>query len=394
MTTTERALTASETGFLLAGFGPVVVRTAFTGRFETDVLERAWQRLGHEYPLLRCGILGSPDGFRLRLRDSMPTVKGGAGTFGDDIARRLEDGAISRLSLHETADATVLTLAVDHAVSDGRLVRNLLHSLLGIYTALLRGEAPPSAPRPVFEPGLEELFAGRYERGWPEPPSVRGQPLTVTDGPGAPSSGFGVHLLELEPGPTADIVAFARENGISVTGLLCGAVSGAVRAKSPEADGPLPVTLCVPVDFRERLVPPLDADAQLCGALPCTVTVPVAADDEPLKVGLRVTTELRAALDRDEPQRALLAQCHAPAPPPPMTIMVSSIGAIRDPVLPEGLRVTGSRFAATLNGPVPGMFVSTMSGRLTIDVVYDRAFHHPAAIGEFVASVETILRSR
>ncbi|ANN16122.1 chromosome condensation protein [Amycolatopsis orientalis] len=393
MTTTERALTVSETAFLLAGFGPVVVRTTFAGSFEPKVLEAAWQRLGLEYPLLRCGILGGLDGFRLSLRNELPEVADGAAGFGDDITRRLADGAISRLSLHETSDATALTLAVDHAVSDGRLVRNLLHDLLRIYTALSRDETLPAAPRPVFEPSLEELFEGQYEQGWPEPPSVLGDPLTLSGGPGKPPSGFGVHHLEFEPGPTAEIVAIARKNGISITGLLCGAVSSAIRARLPESDGSLPVTLRVPIDFRERLVPPLDALAQLCGALPCTVTVSVAADDEPLKVGLHATSELRAVLERDEPQRALLAQRHSPAPPPPTTIVVSNIGEAGDPVLPDGLRVTGSRFATTLNGPVPGMFVSTTSGRLTLDVVFDRAFHNAEEIAEVMASVEATLRA-
>ncbi|MGW4129453.1 phthiocerol/phthiodiolone dimycocerosyl transferase family protein [Amycolatopsis japonica] len=393
MTATERALTISETGCILAGFGPVVVRTAFTGRFDPEVLETAWQRLGREYPLLRCGILGSDDGFLLTLRDSMPKVAAGFDAFDEDISHRIEDGAVSRLSVHETADTAVLTLAVDHAVSDGRLVHTLVRALLRIYTTLLRGETSSSEPRPVFEPGLEELFSGLYTPGWPDPPKVPGKPLVLSGGPRGSLSGFGVNHLELEPEPTAELVSFARASQASVTGLLCGAVSRSARTRSPEADGPLPATLCLPVDFRERLDPPIDADAQLCGALQCTVTVPVAADDEPLEIGLRVAAELRAALERDEPQRTLLAQCVAPALPPPMTLMVSNIGVVEDPVLPEGLCVTGSRFAATLHGPVPALFVSTVGGRLTLDLVYDRAHHDPEEMGQVMASTESTLRA-
>ncbi|MFJ8911111.1 chromosome condensation protein [Amycolatopsis sp. NPDC102389] len=393
MTTTERPLTVSETAYILAGFGPVVVRTAFTGQFDPVLLESAWQRLGREYPLLRCGILGSPDGFLVALRDSMPKVAVGADTFEHEISQRLEDGAISRLSLYETTDTTVLALAVDHSVSDARLVQALLRSLLRIYTALLRDEVPPSAPRPVFEAGLEELFSGRYEPGWPEPHGVPGEPAVLPGGSGEPPSGIGVHHLEFEPEHTAEVVAFARASRISVTGLLCGALSKAVLARLPEEDGPRPVTFCIPVDLRARLDPPIAPDAQLCGALPTLVTVPVAADDEPLDVGQRVAAELLAGLGRDEPQRVLLARCLTPAPPPPMTFMVSNIGVVEDPVLPEGLRVTGSRFAATLHGPVPAMFVTTVSGRLTVDVVYDRAFHNSGEIGEVMASVEATLRA-
>ncbi|MEU3765023.1 chromosome condensation protein [Amycolatopsis keratiniphila] len=394
MKTTERALTISETAFILAGFGPVVVRTAFTGRFDLELLETAWQLLGHEYPLLRCGILGSEGGFLLSLRDSMPKVEAGVDTFDEDISQRIGDGAVSRLSLSQTDGTAVLTLAVDHAFSDGRLVQILVRVLLRIYTTLLRGETPTSKPRPVFEPGLEELFSGHYAPGRPGPPKVPGEPLALSRGSGEPSSGFGVDHLELEPEPTVELVTFARANRMSVTDLLSGVISRSVRARFPEIDRSLPVTLCLPVDLRRRLDPPVDSDAQLCGALPCTVTVPVAASDGPLEIGHRVAAELRTALERDEPQRSLLAQCLAPAPPPPMTFMVSNIGVVEDPVLPEGLCVTGSRFAATLNGPVPAMFVATVGGRLTLDAVYDLAYHKPEEMDQVMASIESSLRSR
>lgn len=391
MPTTERALTASETAFILAGFGPVVVRTAFAGTFDPVLLEDAWQRLGDEYPLLRCRIIEGQDGFGFALQDSMSKVTAGADSFEQDISRRIEDGMVSQLSLHQTADTAALTLAVDHAVSDARLVLVLSRALLRIYATLLRGEFPPSAPRPVFEAGLEELFSGKYAPGRPETPEVVEEPAVLSGGPGVPPSGFGVQHLELDRATTTEVTEFARASRISVTSLLCGAVSGAVRARAPEAGGPLPVTLCIPVDFRERLAPPIDPDAQLCGALPCLVTVPVAADDEPAEVGARVAAGLREALERAEPQRTLLAQSLSPAPPPTMTFMVSNIGVVEDPALPDVPRVTGSRFAATLRGPVPAMFVGTVGGRLTLDVVYDRAFHNDGEMGGVMASVEAAL---
>ncbi|WP_410604682.1 hypothetical protein [Amycolatopsis sp. lyj-90] len=55
----------------------------------------------------------------MRLRDALPTIAAGADTFDDDVFQRLADGTVSRLSLHKTADTTVLTLAVDHAFPTG-----------------------------------------------------------------------------------------------------------------------------------------------------------------------------------------------------------------------------------------------------------------------------------
>ncbi|WP_254896793.1 chromosome condensation protein [Amycolatopsis sp. Hca4] len=389
----ERALTDSEAAFLLAGFGPVVVRADVGGTFDPALLDRAWRLLGQAYPLLRCGVLGGPDGFRLVLREAVPAPVADADDFRQAIGRRLGDGAVSRLSLRETNGATELTLAVDHAFSDGRLVQVLLGKLLEFYAVLRRGDTPSVVPRPVFEPGLQHRLTGRYEPGWPEPADVPGGVVTLAGGPGTSSPGFGVHRIELGRGPTAALAAFAGTAGISVTGLLCGAVAGAVLARRPGDTAVRPVTLSVPVDFRRRLAPPIDPDAQLCAALPCLVTVSAAATDDPVDIGLRVAAELRAAIRRAEPQRTLLAQCLVPAPPPPMTFLVSNLGVREYPELPGDLSVTTSRVAATLPGPVPAVFAVTVNGELALDVVYDRAFHDDSEVSAVAASVETTLRS-
>lgn len=389
--TIERRLTVSESNFVLAGFGPVVVSTTCTGRVDPVLLDRAWHQLTHDHPVLRCVIRASEDGFALVLRDNGPEVAAGADGFLAAATTRLDGGAVSRLTLRQSADTAVLTLAVDHALSDARLVRTLLHTLLRHYTDLLRGDVAPSTPRPVFESTMEDRLLARYEPGWPQLPETPGPPAVLSGGTGTPS-GFGVHNVTFDPGVTAEIVTLARENRISVNDLVCGAVCCAVRKRFPDTDGPLPVALCIPVDLRHRLDPPIAPDAQLCCALPCVVTVPVDVEDDPVEVGRRLGAQLRAAIDRAEPQRTLLALCLDPAPPPPMTFMVSNVGVVENPVLPEGMRVTGSHFAATLPGPVPGMFVATVGGRLTLDVVYDRAFQSAAEIGEVMASVAVTTR--
>lgn len=368
--TTERPLTVSESGFVLAGFGPIVVSTTCAGRIDPVVLERAWQRLVGDYPLLRCVIR---EDLVVELGEHVPSTTGA--DFAAEATTGL-GGAVSRLTLHQTGDTAVVTLAVDHALSDARLVRTLVHTLFRHYTALLDGAPVPTRPRPAFEPTMEDELLSRYEPGLPAPQDA---PVVLS---GGTSSGFGVRSVVFGAEETAAIVAAAREHGITVNDLLCGAICCAIRERTSSV---CTVALCIPVDLRPRLVPPLDPDAQLCAALPCVITVPVVGD--PVEVGREVGARLRAAIHHAEPQRTSLAVRLAPGPPPPMTFMVSNVGVVENPVLPTGTRFVGSHFAATLHGPVPGMFVATVDGRLTLDVVHDRACQSDEEIGEVVGKV-------
>ncbi|TWP53916.1 chromosome condensation protein [Lentzea tibetensis] len=374
MTPTERPLTDGEALFVLAGFGPVVVSTTCTGHVDPGLLDRAWHRLTRDYPLLRCVI--RPD-LVLELCDEAPPVTAGAASFEAEANTLLEGGAVSRLTLHQAEDAAVVTLAVAHAVSDARLVRTLLHTLLRHYS----GHSAPSTPRPAFERTLEDRLRDVCQPGVPAEASM---PVVLS---GGTSNGFGVHHLTLGQDTTASVVAVARENGLTVNDLLCGVVSCAVRSRFPAVDGPLSIALCIPVDIRQRLVPPIEPDAQLCCALPAVVTVQADSCDDVVEVAKRFSVDLRAAVDRAEPQRTRLAvRLDQIAPPPPMTIMVSNVGVVESPA-----GVTESHFAATLRGPVPGLFVATVDGSLTMDLVFDRACQSPAVMGEVLASVESSL---
>ena len=393
---TERRLTATESFFVHAGFGSVTVSNTVTGHVDPEVLDRAWRLLAHDYPLLRCVIRPTDGGFTQALLDTVPAIEAGLNGFLAELTKPLA-GVVSRLSLRQSPDTAVVTLAVDHALSDARLVTTLSNTLLRHYTTLLGGGVPESTPRPVFEPAMEDRLLGRYEPGWPEPPATPGTPVCLRDG-ARDRPGFGTHNLRFDPGATAAITAVARKNRVSVTELVCGALSRAVRDRFPDDDGPLPVAMCVPIDFRPRLTPPAPPDAQFNAVLAPVLTVPVGAGDDPADVGRRYGAELCASLDRDEPQRALVAQCRTPMssmpPQPPFSLTVSSLGVIESPVLPDGMSVTDTRFAGLLYSPTPMFFVSTSAGRLNLDVVYARAYQSAAQIGSVMGAAEASLCER
>lgn len=202
-----------------------------------------------------------------------------------------------------------------------------------------------------------------------------------------------VRSSSYERDTTAALIAAARRGGVSITNLLTGTLACAVRAQFPADAGPLPVSPAFAVDLRSRVVPPIAPDAQFCCVARLVCATPVHADDQPVEVGRRIGTQLREALDRDEIQRRIVAQRLAgrPLPIAPMSFVVSNIGLVEDYPLPDGLRVTDSRWATTSRGPVPTLLGSTAGGRLTLDLVYDTAFHRADVIDEVAKHFEVAL---
>ena len=390
----RRPLTAHETLFVVAGFGPATASVTLHGTVDAPVLTRAWQLLARDHPVLRCRIVPSANGFELVLSDMdgpEPIVRTwGTPDFDAEVNAPFgQDGSVSRISLCRTEDGVVLTLAISHAVSDARLLMLLLHRLLDYYTTLLAGDALPPTDRPAFDTPLEPRLLAAYEPARPEPP-FDDEPVLL--GGESTSEGFAVLGLHYERERTADLVATARRHGLSVSGLLGGVLACAIRAEFPASDGPLPVALGLPVDLRPRLTPPVAADELFCCAGRCVIGTRIGAEDDPVDAGRRLVAQLRAVVERNEPQRALLADRLDPtAPPPAMSFLLSNIGAIDGPRLPPGTVAGRTRLAATLHGPVPALYVATVAGRLTLDLVYDRACHPSARTEDVVRRMDELL---
>ncbi|MER5756934.1 hypothetical protein [Streptomyces sp. NPDC002088] len=365
------------------------------GKVDAAAMERAVRLLERDHPLLRCSFRQTGEDITLELAEEGPglaMVDPGSNGLADELNIFLaQNRPVYRISLSQDAESAVLSFAGDHAGSDGRLNTLLLRRLLGYYTDLLRGVEPEPTGRSAFEGSLEEALLAAYGPRPVQPPADADPPLTLAGDAAAPGA-LAVRSFSFEPGATAALIAAARRGGISITNLLAGALACAVRAQFPDA-GPLPVAPAFAVDLRPRVDPPIASDAPFCCVARLVCSTGVDAGDQPVEVGRRIGAQLKAGLDQDEIQHRLVSQRAAgkPAPLPPISFMVSNIGIIEDYPVPDGLRVTDSRWAGTSRGPVPSLFGSTMNGRLTLDLVYDTAFHRPEVIDDVVKHFEAAL---
>lgn len=400
MTLERRSLSFFESLFAQVGIGPVVASADLRGRVDTAVMDRAARLLQRDYPLLRCSIRQSADGVALVLSEDGSGLAVGAlgpDVLADELNIHLEkDRPVSRISLYQAENSAVLHLAVDHAASDARLNMLLLHRLLDYYTDLLRGVTPAPTGRSAFEGSLEDVLLAGYEPSPPPAVEDADQPLTLAVDAAAPGT-LAVRSFSYDQVTTAGLTAAARRGGVSITNLLSGALACAVRAQFPADAGPMPVAPAVAVDLRPRVVPPVAPDAPFCCVARQVCSVRVEADDQPVDVGRRIGAQLQTALEENRIQHRLLAQRLAgrPLPLPPISFLVSNIGVVEGFNTPEGLRVTGSRFATTSRGPVPTLFGTTTYGRLDLELVYDTAFLQADVIDDVVQHFEaSLLASR
>lgn len=395
MTIERRSLTFFESLFYVWQVGPVVASVSLEGQVDTAVMDRAARLLQRDHPLLRCSFRRSGDDIALVPADEgagLAVVPPDSNLLADELNIPLEqDRPVYRISLSRTEESAVLSFAGDHAGSDARLNTLLLRRLLGYYTDLVRGVEPPPTGRPAFGGSLEEALLQAYEPGPVQPLEDADPPLTLAGDAAAPGP-LAVRSFSYEQDATASLIAAARRGGVSLTTLLTGALACAVRAQFSDV-GPMPVSPAFAVDLRSRVDPPITPDAPFCCVARLVCTTGVDAGDQPVEVGRRIGTQLKAALERDEIQHRLVAQraVGKPVPLPPISFMVSNIGIVEDYRLPDGLRVTDSRWATTSRGPVPTLFGSTAHGRLTLDLVYDTAFHRADVVDDVVKRFEASL---
>jgi hypothetical protein len=396
MTPERRSLNIFESMFFLRNVGPIVGSVTLQGRVDVEVMDRAARLLQRDYPVMRSWLHRSGEHIDLVSSDEGPGLVVSASS-GDVLEGELNialgpDRPASRISLSQTAGAAVLSLSADHSAGDGVLVMYLLHRLLAYYTDLLRGQVPAPTGKPLFEGTLEEALLAAYEPLPLPPPDTADPPLTLGVDAIAPGAA-GLRNLSFGQAETTALVAAARESGISLTSLLSGALACAVRAQFPADAGSQPVTLAIPVNLRPRLVPAVPPDAQFVCASLLMCTTRVGVGERPAEVGGRVGAQMHASLERNDIQHRLVAQrlSGRQAPFPALSFILSNLGTVEDYVVPDGLQVSGTRFASTSRGPVPTLYVMTAGGRLSLELIYDEAFYRTDVIDSVIGHLEASL---
>ncbi|ANN16105.1 hypothetical protein SD37_10955 [Amycolatopsis orientalis] len=352
----ERALSASEKGLAGSGVGPVFAIARVSGTVDARILADALEILATENPLLRGKVVGD----RLHVGNHGPELVVGGDLLSEITALR---PGVARALL----SGAEVVLGVDHAFADGRFCVTMLDRLLSHYRELAAGRSVGPGPARPLEQPLDVRLRGRYHRfdDLPEPPPLVARlPAGRTD-----ATGYGVRTVLFGWTTTTGLITAARRTGLSVHALLGGILTAALYAELEL--GPLPLLVTSSVDLRRRLARPVRPDAGLncIGDLPAVLTGPA----DPVGFGRQLLSQVRSALAGEVPQRRFAMVFCGPGAQgafTPASLAISNLGRL-DP--PEGLGVTSIRFFTTAPGPTPLVFVTTVDGRLTIDVTYDRA---------------------
>ncbi|GAB2731024.1 phthiocerol/phthiodiolone dimycocerosyl transferase family protein [Nocardia thraciensis] len=406
---TQRPQSPFESGYFRADarFGsvpvggmPLYIGSTVEGDIDAEALRAVLADLAARHPLLAClpvddagvPLLRHRSGYRpplvvaegdeieyVRLANEPPD-------WGEGLFRAvlLRDGEQSRV-----------VLVIHHGIVDGRSAFALLDEMWRRYTARLRGAPLPVAaaeelPQAVDDrlaatisgPEVEELL-DRMRAMMAEAPA---QLPRVASAAGV--RGFlAAERIELSASETTAFVAAARSAGITVNSLLSGCAMVAVRGRF-DAAGPLPMVCGYAADLRSTLDPRLSDDTLLNCASGWGTALSVAAADGPVELGRIVDADVRAALDRRDPARLMVAGRHirdeqsAAMLSSQPTFALSNIGRVPTHEVPPGVKLLRDNIFAMNPGMPPKATAFTLGGRLTVQVEYDTADHSRTQMGE------------
>jgi phenolphthiocerol/phthiocerol/phthiodiolone dimycocerosyl transferase len=410
MPSTQRYLSVIES-LTLDTRSTAVASVTVDGVIKPTILSRALTTLAARYPLLRSQIIRDDTGFLLRIIEGQtPTLMVHRGAEDVLLAElntplRLDRQVVRTVLSHDGTNSTI-TLSIDHSFADGCLIAALLNELLGNYTTLAAGMTPGRMPTEDFPPSLDTRLAGQFSHEeiatfitqttvalTKQPRPARLPSLAATNANTAPPD-FAVRNITFTAQTTTKIFTITKKKGLTTHGLICGAILAALRARLEPATEPITLAVKSPVNLRRRLIPPITPNAQLSclGGVTVFVTAPHPADA--LALGRQITTQIHTAIDNGDPQKWILARNHSDAILKPSTsVTVSNLGRLATPPTPSGIEITASRFLTTFPEPIPLIIAHTASGRLTLDLVYDRSFLTDQQMADLANGIEITLGS-
>ncbi|WP_169335935.1 phthiocerol/phthiodiolone dimycocerosyl transferase family protein [Nocardia tenerifensis] len=394
---------------------PLFIGSTVHGAFDLEILRLVLAELAAAHPLLRSTVVTEADGTRHFRRDDdyRPRLDIADGDESDYLRlvngpRDWSDG-LFRAQLLRSGEREQLVLVIHHGVSDGRSAFALLAQLWRRYTAHIAGTPLPvhdsaqSLPAAV-DTRLAEVFSDaeiaeflelvRAGMAMIDPAAAPRQLPDDGDGVGDdPLGRFAVRRIELDAAETAALVDSARAQGISVNSLLAGAALVAFRRQIDSGTGALPLMCGHAVDVRGELTPPVAASTMANFASGVGTPAEVEPDHSPFDLGLLVTAGMRAAVERREAARFLLAAQRVTDPAvaaafaAPPTLAISNIGRLPGYSTPPGVRHIRDDVFAMGPGMPPKLTVFTVGDRLTVQVEHDTAYHSRAQMGELTLAL-------
>ncbi|KIE24394.1 polyketide synthetase [Streptomyces sp. MUSC 125] len=398
-----------------------VVSCALDGPVDTATLAAAFDSITAEGPTLLTRIVPAGSGHALALlpeddRPRLRTRTGGEEAYTQELNDPLPvGGPLARATLVSTPEGErhLFVLVIDHVITDGHSAIALLNAVWDRYREYAgpaRADrtasgpvsalpAPVSTLLPVTDP---QVTAGYLQRRIDD---TRGPvELLAYDVPTAGDGSREPHRIEvqrllLDTGETGRLRRLARTAGVSVHGLVGAAVLIAARSRL-DGTGPRALRCLSPVDLRSRLTPPLSPDVMVAAVTAHLSAVEVSDDSDPLELARQVGLGLRNFLDRGDHFQEMRIMPDAPRYPALQlgTVIVTNMGVVPGPRLPDGLRMTDIRlvparehyFPQAGRSPLMACVVS-FDGCLAIEFPHHTACFSPAFTAELRDDVRATL---
>jgi phenolphthiocerol/phthiocerol/phthiodiolone dimycocerosyl transferase len=387
------------------------------GKLDCCALGGALRSLQDAYPVLRCRIRLSDARFLLVSdgeaepplfvrEEALPEIPA--------LGPLAEEKSLVAVDVVSDGDEHWVSFGLHHGVADGRLAAHYYYWFWTTYTKITTtGMVPIAAPAPIprapeellRERGVVQLDHSGVERldgvVW------GGKALSST--PRFPVENQ--RWIRLDQQTSAALRRAVRTRGVSMNGVVCGAIVKAERSlvAAPE-DEPVALGLKCVVDFRSRVDPPIGiAEGTNCFAAAYSRLVVNAASD-PVDIGRRVVSQLNADVASGLVQQqtyhtlADLGRIGAPG------LFVTNVGEFGSFPLPDGLVVENLcgcmevddapreqvRWALGEQG-VPlgwasGYEVSSYDGQLIIGARYPAGSFSTDEIDRLAAEIDALLR--
>lgn len=402
----ERLLAPHEAAIAAAGVR-VVLSCDVEGDLDDAVLARALTHLRARTPLLAGKIVqGAGEQPRVLITDTDTGPGLGHGAdFDDEINTPLvwSRGPLLRATVVRTEGRTRVVMSLPRAFVDGMSYLSLHRRLWDTYTSLATGMPVSDDPvKPVLGPALDDLLVARFtsdqlrdfvaERARLDtetPPALVPALASRDGGPGEDMS-FRIVGIDLDGDRCERLVRCARKASLSVNALVSGVLLTSLRFLLPAQDGPARLLCTTAVDMRRRLTPPLPDEVLQSAATTTSIRLEVGKEADPAGVGQELDARLRADLDSGAAAMELAAFPYMLDQHPP-SLVITNVGTITEPVLPEGLRVGNVRLAPLGHVPMIFAVVSRCQARLAVDLTYSRAWYTDAQIEELSDHVSAAL---
>jgi hypothetical protein len=365
----------------------VVMAVAYRGDVDPAALERAFALLCDACPALRARTSGAGTQTVLSVhpehRPNLVTLSCDVTDTGKVLAELGElpwdpTSSMAELVLIPGEDHGFLALRVDHAIADGGAWLGLFRELLRLLAEIAEGGTPAcvvgdSLPTPPAEIFHSRIGVIPYDRRLLYSAAPAGP--VAADSPGV-ISGY-IRLTESE---TDWLRASARRYGTSVHGLVCGAILAGQRALGGGAE-PERMFCVSPVDFRNRLSPPV-GDLETTNLMLSYLTeVEVSPRTSPVTIGASIKKQLDEVL-------STMTGVPGVATPPTGALdhnltfaLVSNLGVVDPLPEPAGVSITDLHIVNTVEDTMfPGYYVYTYGGTLRIVYVLTSRFFSPAMV--------------